>query len=232
MALVKFGGGITDMRGSIGGNVYTRNRFGAVCRQNTKPVNPKTSRQDLARSIMALVVSSWNSTASAAQKLAWETYADSISWLNKLGESVNLTGFNHFVRSNCARRQVNYSMVYAGPTTLTLPSEDNDFAVSPSSASQHIAVSFNDGLDWVSENSAVMHISMGLPKNAGVNYFEGPWQRIGELKGNSGSPLTSPQNVNVSYPIAEDQKIFCKATIQRADGRLSKPFRDNAVVSG
>ncbi|GAI58374.1 unnamed protein product, partial [marine sediment metagenome] len=39
MALVKYGGGITQMSGSIAGNTFARNRYGNYVRSRTKPIN-------------------------------------------------------------------------------------------------------------------------------------------------------------------------------------------------
>ncbi|GAH50296.1 unnamed protein product, partial [marine sediment metagenome] len=45
MALVKLGGGIVQISGSIAGNTFARNRFGNYMRSRTKPVNPNSTRQ-------------------------------------------------------------------------------------------------------------------------------------------------------------------------------------------
>lgn len=231
MALVKYGGGITDIRGAIGGQVHTKNRFGSIIRQNTKPVNPKTARQVVARAIMTVVVAAWNDTLSSAQRAAWETYANAIAWVNRLGETVELTGFNHFVRCNTAALQSNYSLQAAGPVVLSLPAEDNQFVITPSSASQNISCAFDDGGAWCSEDSAQMHVYQGNPVLQGRNFYGGPWKRLGSIKGDSGSPPTSPQTIAVDQPIAVDQRLFVAATIQRADRRLSKRFRDDAIIA-
>ncbi|GAI27992.1 unnamed protein product, partial [marine sediment metagenome] len=49
MALVQYGGGVLDARGSIGGQVHSKNRFGSYIRARTTPVNPQTNRQDAVR---------------------------------------------------------------------------------------------------------------------------------------------------------------------------------------
>ncbi|GAI01350.1 unnamed protein product, partial [marine sediment metagenome] len=45
MALIKYGGGIVQISGSIAGTVFARNKMGNYARPRTKPVNPRTARQ-------------------------------------------------------------------------------------------------------------------------------------------------------------------------------------------
>lgn len=52
MALVQFGGGILDARGSIGGQVFSKNRFGNYMRARITPVNPNSARQAVVRAIV------------------------------------------------------------------------------------------------------------------------------------------------------------------------------------
>jgi hypothetical protein len=50
---------VGDLRGSIGGNTYSRNRYGAYIRQRVKPVNPNTVAQSIARSIFSSISAGW-----------------------------------------------------------------------------------------------------------------------------------------------------------------------------
>ncbi len=230
MASVKFGGGVLDIRGSIGGQVFSKNRFGAYIRKKTVPVNPRSSAQNAIRNIMANVVSRWSNNLTQLQRDAWEVYAAAITVVNKLGESIFLTGFNHYVRSNVARKNINHAVIDVAPVDLSLPPTDTAFAIVASSATQSISVSFTDTDAWVSENSAAMAIHQGQPQNGARAFFNGHFRKIGQILGNSGSPLTSPQTVAVDFPIGVDQKLFVKARVLRADGRLSDFFRDEAIV--
>ncbi|KKM95346.1 hypothetical protein LCGC14_1189190 [marine sediment metagenome] len=230
MALVLYGGGIADMRGSVGGNVHSRNRYGNYIRQKTKPVNPNSSAQQIIRNIMGSVVNRWSNVLSAAQRAAWETYAAAISFTNKLGQSVKLTGANHYIRTNVVRVQEGILVLDAAPTDLTLPATDALFAISVSSATQIITVSFDDSAAWASENSARMTIQQGIPQAQSRQFFNGPFRRIGALDGSASSPLTSPQTIAVDFAVAVDQRLWAKGRILRADGRLSEFFRNDTTI--
>lgn len=231
MALIKLGPTVTDIRGSIAGTTFSRNRYGNYIRARTTPVNPNSERQQAVRNIMAYVVQAWYSVLTAGQRAAWSVYADACNFTNKLGESITLTGYNIFVRSNIARLNDDYSLVATGPTELILPPTDPDFSVAISEASQEVTVTFDDGLDWCGENSAKMTIHQGVPKNSATMFYGNHFRALGILEGSAGSSLTSPQVLDVDFPVAEDQKNWCFGRIQRADGRLSIPFRDVCIVS-
>ncbi len=230
MAVVKYGGGILDIRGSIGGQVHSKNRYGSYIRKKTVPVNPRSSAQNAVRAAMAAVTARWSAVLTQLQRDAWEVYAAAITVVNKLGESITLTGFNHFVRSNVARRNADQTFLNVAPVDLTLPGGDDSFAIVASSGAQTISVAYNDAQAWVSEDSGMLVVHQALPQNGSRAFFDGHFRKIGSVQGDSGSPPSSPQTINVTFPIAVDQRQWVKARILRADGRLSSFFRDDSLV--
>ena len=231
MALVRFGAGITDARGSIGGTTLSRNRYGNYMRARITPVNPNSSAQQKVRNDMGSVVSLWFSTLSSVQRAAWGVYAAGINFTNKLGESITLTGFNHFVRTNIARKSNGMTIVTTAPVELTLPPTDSEFDIAVSEGSQLMTVTFDDTADWCSEDSGHMSIHQGMPQNSARNFFGGHFRRIGNILGNSAAPITSPQTVTLTFPAAVTQKDWAFGRVQRADGRLSEKFRNDCIVS-
>jgi len=230
MALIRMGAGITDIRGSIGGTTFSKNRYGNYARGRITPVNPNSSAQQAVRNIMGSIVSQWFSDLNATQRAAWGVYAAEINFTNKLGESITLTGFNHFVRTNIARKSNGMTVILTAPVELTLPPTDGDFAVDVSEASQLMTVNFDDGADWCSEDSAYMSIHQGMPQNSARSFFGGHFRRIGSILGDSGSPPSSPQTIALTFPAAVTQKDWAFGRVQRADGRLSEKFRDDCIV--
>lgn len=232
MALIKFGGGITEMRGSLAGNVYARNRFGAYSRARTKPVNPNSPRQTGARIIMMYLAEQWReSPMTDAFRLAWEVYANSVNWQNMLGETVHLTGFNMFIRGNAANIINGKALNYAGPTDLGLPAGDPLFQVAISAANG-MTVTYDDTMDWADENGAYLMIYHGEPQNPTRNFFGGPWRYSGSLGGVNGAPPPSPQGPwpSNAWTEIEGQKWWVRARIARSDGRLSTYFMADPVI--
>lgn len=231
MALVKFGGGIVQMSGSIAGNTFARNHYGNYVRARTKPVNPQTARQQEVRAIIAVLTARWSTTLTAAQRTAWNLYGSSVAMTNKLGETVYLTGFNHYIRSNTIASMVPYPLIDAGPVVFELPAQDPTFAVTASEATQILTLAYDDTMDWATEDTAYIYFFQGKPQNAQRNFFDGPWRFIGSVGGiDPGGPV-EPHAAAAAFAIAEGQRQWVYARIQRADGRLSLPFRADVFVA-
>lgn len=225
MALVKFGGGVIQMAGSIAGSTYARNRYGNYARARTKPVNPNTARQVAVRSIIALLVARWGQTLTAVQRTAWGLYAANIAMKNRLGESIYLTGFNHYIRSNTPRLQAGEAAVDAGPVIFELPDKDPTFAITASEATQDISFTFDNTLAWANEAGGHLFKYQGRPQNAQRNFFAGPWRHIGTIDGDAVTAPTSPDTEAAVFAFAEGQRQWVYARIALADGRLSEPMR-------
>jgi len=242
MALVKYGGGIIQMSGSIAGSTFARNRFGNYARAKTKPVNPNSCGHSLlgvddsvsqahVRAALAMLTARWSQVVTSAQRTAWNLYAASVSMKNRLGEAVNLTGFNHYIRSNAACAAAGYTLVDAGPTVFELPEKDPSIIVVPAAGTQACALTFDDTMEWVDEDGAALLIWQGRPQNPQRNYFGGPWIGMKDKGGSSASPKTSPESFSALCTFAEGQKIWYKFRIIRADHRLSEPFFANGIAT-
>lgn len=231
MAGVKFGGGIVEMSGKIAGNVFARNRSGNYVRAWANPVNPNTARQQVIRAALAFLTARWAQDLIVAQRAAWDLYAANVVMLNKMGESIHLTGFNHYLRSNMLRKAFGWALVDDGPVVFELPAQDPTFAITASEATQQITIAFDDTMAWDDENGGYLCIFQGIPQNPQRNFFAGPWRMFHAVQGVNGAPPASPVVGAVAYAIAEGQRQWCYARILRADGRLSEPFRDDTFCA-
>ena len=229
--LVKFGGGITAASGSVGGNTFSRNRYGAYMRVRTKPVNPQTDRQSRVRAIMSQNAAAYLDSASSAQRIEWGVYATNIVKKNKLSEDIRWSGYNHFIASKTAAKNAGLPAILDGPVIFTLPGEDPTFAVTASAATQLATITFADRADWCSEDNAGMIISIGIPQNASRAFFDGPYKHAGLIAGDLSVPITSPQTIALPYPAVENQKLWVRGRIIRADGRLSDWFQVSISVA-
>lgn len=217
--------------GSLGGKVFSRNQYGNYIRSRAVPTNPNTSRQQGARSRFQQMAAHWGSTLTDAERTAWNLYGSSVDMLDRLGQTINLSGFSHFIRSNTALLQVGLSVVEAGPTTFSLPDVDSTMVATISEATQLISIAFDTNLDWVGEDEAFMSVHMTSPQNPSREYLDIKPVYAGAIEGDSGTPPTSPQTIAVPYVVVEEQKVIVKCRIGRADGRLSYFFQSTVDVA-
>ncbi len=231
MALVKYGGGILNMSGSIGGQVHSHNRFGQYVRARSTPVNPQSSRQNKIRAAIQSLAPKWSLVLTALQRAAWEVYANEITRSNALGAQIKLTGYNHFIRSNSVLIQNDLPSVSDAPTGLVLPPGDPQMIGTVDEANQQISVAFDDTLPWVDQDTGHMIVSMSSPKAAGVSFVGGPFRVAGTIDGDSTTPPTTPELLSVPFPVAEGQVIVVAARIAEEDGGLSNIFQSQNNVT-
>lgn len=231
MALVRYGAGIIQMSGSIAGNTHARNRYGNYVRARTKPINPNTQRQMQVRAALTMLTERWADTLTDAQRIAWNLYASNVIMQNKLGESMHLSGFNHYIRSNAIHARLGQAIIDAGPVVFELPETDPIMNITASEATQQITVNFDITLPWSSEATAVMQFFMGSPQNGQRNFFAAPWRYMGGVAGIDPGGAVSPELETVVWAISEGQHIWMYARIIRADHRISTRFTANVIVA-
>lgn len=84
-ALARFGGGVSELRGSIAGNVFSRSRAGAIVRNRAVPVNPNTTLQSEVRGRMQMVTDGFKELTKDEVD-AWSEFAATQERINRLGE--------------------------------------------------------------------------------------------------------------------------------------------------
>lgn len=220
MAVIRFPEG-QQRSGSTGGTVYSHNRFGAYIRARSVPVNPNTDRQVASRNRMRALSIAWQNLLTQVQRDAWEVYAANVTWKNALGDSVHLTGLNHYVRSNAAVLAAGLTRVDAAPTVFTIAAAEDGLVPTASEATQDVTVAFDTAGLWCSEDGAAQLIYQGLPKNASTKFFGGPYRLLGVILGDSVAPPAVPEVLAAVFPFAEGNRLWVRSRILRADGRLS-----------
>jgi hypothetical protein len=198
------------------------------------PVNPNTQRQVDIRTFVSGITIAWQNVLTQIQRDAWEVYASNIPWKNKLGQVVFLTGFNHYVRSNVVRMQVTPNVaavvrVDDAPIIFNLATPEQTLSVTLTAAGGTMSVIFDDTADWNAEAGGFQAVYQGLPQNAGINFFGGPYRYANAMDG--GGPAVSPIVIPVSYPIALGQRVWVRTRVGRLDARLSEFSYFNVIVA-
>jgi len=211
---------ITQGSGSLGGVTLSRNRGGMYLRARAIPTDPNSTQQALIRGYLATLVNRWTNVLTAANRDAWNLYADNVTVIGPLGDPINLSGQQHFIRSNVPRMQAGATVVDAGPTTYDLGSFGAVSIVS-ATAPAVVSVAFDDTDAWVDEDDSwlLSYASRGL--NPTINFFRGPYQLMGTLEGDSVTPPTTPVVQASPFTITAGQFQYYRFRVTRADGRLS-----------
>lgn len=222
MALVKYGGGIIQMSGSIAGNVFARNRFGNYSRARTKPVNPNSARQVTARAVVAYLAQRWHEDLTEVQRGLWDTYAAAVAMKNKLGETIHLTGFNHYIRTGVVLKTWGTGVFDDAPTILSLAEKDDTLACSGEDIAAQTLTYTCSTEGWApnGDPKGRILIYQGQPQLASRTFFGGPWRYMGVIDPIAGAAGT--QTLAAVFSFALGQKVWSQARVMTTTGRCSE----------
>jgi len=162
--------------GSVGGQVFSRNRYGAYVRTRAIPVNPNTLAQQNARRRLSTYSANWQ-YLTASQQLSWNAWAVQNPIINTLGASQALTGQAAYVGVNTRLAQATDTTIVVPPLTpapsslATLTGTwdigagnfELDFTAAPLSADDRLwcqaAVVFSPGISYVKHLLRVVSIT-------------------------------------------------------------------------
>ncbi len=97
MAKIKFGGGVSEIRGQLVGNVFSRNTAGAYVRGYSTPNQPESTAQLANRYRFSESSGEWTNLTET-QKKAWKNF--SLDGQDSLGNSYKISGYQAFMSIN------------------------------------------------------------------------------------------------------------------------------------
>jgi hypothetical protein len=230
MAKILFGAFVTDMRRKIAGNVFTKNRYGAMVRQKVTPRNPKTEPQSTSRSIFSAVSAQWRNLTDI-QRNAWSAFAATISAFDVFRVANVLTGQVAYVKLNTLLKSAGLPGLSEPPTTAIL---DTPFVVSSIDFEPDgipVTITTPDGQDVFTQPGYLYLVDATQQLSAGIMTRTHGFARI------TNSP-TIQGNVNILSPyvakfgeLIPGRKIFLRIrALQIATGAVSIPIYTNFVV--
>lgn len=223
MANILLGGGITDIRGSIGGTTFARNAAGNYARARMKPVNPRSDLQLTRRANLAYLANAWSKTLTEQQRDDWRAYAAGTSWSNRLGQSIQINGLAAFVRLNVFHLMIPSSIIpdaplamgHGGGVTFTFDAESDTSKIQIDEPGG----SFDKDTDIQN-----IWFFMGLPTEAGRIAMPKGFRYIGRIWGSSGAPLAFPYELDAAYTMQADQIVTIRAMWHDENYRVAGPF--------
>ncbi len=221
---------LTTMSGSLGGITAARNKGGQYLRARVVPVDPGSPAQTTLRTVFSALAVAWQTILTQANRDAWDTYAENVTVVNRIGETVNITGFNMYIRSNTPRVQAGFARVDAGPTSFNL-GEFTDVSIAIVGGTSDVDVTFDNTDAWANEDDAIMTVLTSREKAPTINFFKGPYRLGGAIEGDALMAPTSPAVIVSDFPYTAGNKGFAQVRVSRADGRLSNVQRVEAVAS-
>lgn len=222
----------TEMSGSLAGITASHNRGGQYLRARAIPVNPSSARQQLIRNGMSWLSIRWTGGLTQAQRDAWDAYADNVPVSDRLGASRKLTGLNWYIACNTPRLQSGIILpsypIDAAPSIMTMAQMTPPTIISATAATEVLSIGFTNTDEWATAVGGALLVYTGIPQNPGMLAYKGPYQYAGKISGAVVAPV-SPLPITATIPFAVNNRVHVQFRAITADGRISPPFRANAL---
>lgn len=230
MANIQFGVAIADARGSVGGNVFSRGRGGAILRNRVKPVNPRSALQNVRRGQQSFLSRYWSQTLTVQERADWNAYAAGTTWTNKLGQSIEINGNAAFMRLNslllligvAVREGAPTAMGHAGGITLAFDAESD---------TSNIEVAEPGGAFDKDLDGDYVILFQALPVSGGRAAGTKGFRYIGYFEGDSVAAPTFPQDIASAYTMVDGQIATCRAIHIDPDFRVSSAVYQSEIVA-
>lgn len=227
-ALLKMGPLVTDIRGSIGGTTFARNRGGMYARARVVPINPSTARQTAVRAALGALAQAWTTVLTDVQRASWELYASNVLIPNKLGEPRALSGQQMYVRTNTLALDCGIARIDDAPTVFTVgPTITPSFTLAP--ATDEFDMDDLGGYDPATDGEIGVLVQVGTPQNGGVQFFKSPFVKAlgADYAALTAFPITIPS----PYPFEAGQALFIRTANVTIDGRVGVPVVQRFLVA-
>lgn len=226
MAIIRTGGIVGQISGSIAGVTYSHNKGGAYIRNRSIPTNPSSSAQLQRRADLATVSTEWQGLT-AAQRTAWGEWARQNPIVNALGDSILKSGHQAYVGLNSRMLLLSGSTVATPPVTarpdgfLTLV-QDGDIGTGD------VDLTFTAAL--ASGNQ--VELWGAVTNSAGIKYVENLYKFISFSAVDEASPWDNQSDIeSILGTLIVGQTLHVKAAqVDPANGQRSTFVRSDTVI--
>lgn len=229
MAVVQFGGGVAGMRGSSGGSTYTRTKAGAIQRARVKGTQPNTIFQSDQKSIISELSTAWGQTLTQAERDGWRDFGVAFPSVNKIGETVLLSGNQAFMRAGAALVAAGESYLSAAPANQDV-AELQSLALTADIGAGNFEVAFTN----TGDKSADLFIgTMTAGLSPGISNIGSKLRRTIT----SAADPSSPVDLSAAYalrfgglPLVGQKVVIRGYFLRPANGATSSYLESSAIV--
>ena len=126
MVIIKTSALVADIRGIVGGNVFSSNKGGNYTRRYKKPINRNTTAQQTMRNLFMTLSAGWRNLEDSERE-AWNTIAPHYPYMDSLGQSKVLSGQQLYMKLNQQIQGYNAAGSTLPFALLTTPAEPQPF---------------------------------------------------------------------------------------------------------
>lgn len=223
-----------EFSGAAGGIVASRNKGGAYLRRRAVPTNPNTALQQARRSGLAAAAINWGNLTDA-QRSAWAAYAAGTPTIDRIGQTIILSGQQAYVRVKAAWLAYNAAAQIDEDAPATPGLSRPLVRMSPDPVTPDriiwdpVAEEWQADLFFAEEGTASAAFSFFIsdPLPPGVNYFKGPYQALGPIAWAAtavNATTTAQAPFPLRVPLAGGQRRGVRVRGVDVDNRISPEY--------
>ena len=185
----------SEIRGSVNGVTYARNRFGLYARAKASPVQPRTPAQTERRAQLTVLSQRWRNLPENL-RAEWRAFADELIRSDTLGQTYRLTGLQAYLLFNMWRTLLGLAPQDNAPAQFQAPSPIRVTELEFDAQNDDLVLEFSP-----SPYSGAIAIWATAPFSRGINFVAPSRYRIISVltPATFGGAITSPQGLRDAY---------------------------------
>jgi hypothetical protein len=192
MAKIEFGNGVLNISGTVDGNTFSRNKYGAYLKRKAIPIQPSSTYQLIIRSYMREITNCWAEILTEDEKKKWNKAT--VNKKDSLGKSIKISGVPLFVMCNSMRKISGLEILKNCPVNFNVPEVPASVVINTETAGG-VELPDQQKMDIYFTPSPLpegMSILVQATKelSLGVNYTGGKGKIIGIWDFEATSPIT------------------------------------------
>jgi hypothetical protein len=218
---------ISAASGKLNGLVASRNRGGSYMREYVIPVDPQTARQVDCRDALTELWQWWTVTMNAADRAAWEAYANTKQRDAKLGHTRTLPGWQAFCRQHYHKFQANEYFGNTWDPGAAPPINPATFGMIPTiaqSGADTMSFTFTDDNSWRLDQDNGFIVYLSDQQTQTRNFFKGPYKLAWQIAGNSEEPPEPPQTINYGTEFTPGLRVWYRIVFVSNDDERGGPY--------
>lgn len=232
MATIKLGPIVSEIRGLLGGTIFSRNGAGAYAKQFTKPTNPQTPAQQAIRNLLTAVSARWTANLSDAERESWIAAAPTFPLINKVGEVYFLSGKGLHDMLNLTLNIIGEAFIPSPPAQS--PAQEMAIAaLAADTGAGTLVITMDQNI--TPGQKAIIEATVGV--NAGVNNVSNKYRQIAVFDDTTLDPIAFTADLALFYtPVfgslpTVGRKVFVRVTtVNVASAQRAVPIADDDIA--
>ena len=230
MAVIHTGSIVSDIRGSVGTETYSRNQGGLYVRERKGPSGEPTAKQITATDAMTLLSQYWSNSLTQAKRDAWQQYAAQYPSPNRWGQPLLTNGYTRFIATNFTETQRTHAVFTTNPPTAPpIGPPAFTFRAQAGIARYNIPVPVMP--ETPPDQIHYAYVYEGTVVGPGGSFYQPPFAYIWVQAKTYTNWTATPLSPTTALPLVAGQKVFLRLRIQnRVTCALSSPAYASTII--